>query len=384
MSKANDFISQREKEFADMIIAAIEKGVDVWDKGWHNTQGFPIPHNPTTGTIYKQINSARLAVASLVYGWDSVEFMTFNQVKELDGFVKAGEKATKVTFVYFLNKKDEEELAKMSEDSKKKYFDEYNKLSPAQKEEFDEKGYVFIARAFPVFNIAQCRDINLTKLNELRVKNKIPTPEEFEKLQFIENPFVEKIIENSGIRFEYGGDRAYYVPTEDYITLPPRENFKSVGAFYATALHELGHATGHSTRLNRDLMRGIDDKTSYALEELKAETFSLIQCFDLGIEHKLENHAHYLDFWAKRTGTQDGKDEIRKAVKDALEIQKFVKANWYPKDMKLENSLTRGLNKENSQENSQTKPQSQELKAKTKIASKALSNANQKQAYYGR
>lgn len=68
------------------------------------------------------------------------------------------------------------------------------------------------------------------------------------------------------------------------------------------------------------------------------------------------------------------------------EIHKYVKANWYPKDMKLQNTLTRGLNEENSQKTlqEQSKTQSQTLKAKPKIASKALSNANQKQAYYGR
>ena len=384
MSKLNDFLSQREKEFADMIIDTIEKGVNVWDKGWYNST-MPMPHNPTTGTIYTDLNAVRLYIHTHLNLYQTMEYMTFNQVKNLEGFVKAGEKAAKVSFVYSLTKKNEEELAKMSEDEKKKYFDEYNKLSPAQKEAFDKNGYVFVVRAFPVFNIAQCKDINLNKLEELKIKNKIPKPEEFEKLKFVENPFIEKIFENSGIEFKYGGDRAFYVPAMDYINLPPRENFKSVGAFYATALHELRHATGHPTRLNRDL-KGTFGTPSYALEELKAETFSLIQSFNLGIEHKLENHASYLEHWAERTGTPDGKEEIRKAVKEAFEIHKYVKANWYPKDMKLENTLTRGLNEENSQKTlqEQNKTQSQTLKAKLKIASKALSNANQKQAYYGR
>ena len=104
-------------------------------------------------------------------------------------------------------------------------------------------------------------------------------------------------------------------------------------------MHELGHATGHHTRLNRDLS-GAFGSQSYALEELRAETYSFIQSFDLGIELNLENHASYLDSWAKTASTQNGKDEIRKAIKDALEINKYVKAQWYPKDMSLDFTKT--------------------------------------------
>ena len=60
MSKTQELISQRDKEFADMIIEAIEKGAKVYEKEWHKTT-IPFPHNPSTGTFYKGINGAQLA-----------------------------------------------------------------------------------------------------------------------------------------------------------------------------------------------------------------------------------------------------------------------------------------------------------------------------------
>ena len=124
-------------------------------------------------------------------------------------------------------------------------------------------------------------------------------------------------------------------------------------------MHELGHATGHHTRLNRDLS-GAFGSQSYAIEELRAETYSFIQSFDLGIELNLENHASYLEFWAKTASTQNGKDEIRKAIKDALEINKYVKAQWYPKDMSLDFTKTIQEDKTKNLHTPTIKPKSQE------------------------
>ena len=358
MSKTQELISQRDKEFADMIIEAIEKGAKVYEKEWHKTT-IPFPHNPSTGTFYKGINGAQLAFKNYFFThYPTLEYMTFNQIKALNGYVKAGEHAQKVRFVYFLEKKDEEELAKLSQEQRQKYFDECNKLTPNQKKELDEKGEIFIVRAFPVFNVAQCENINLEKLNELKIKNNI-TEQKFEKLKFSPNPFIEKIFENSGIEFKFGGDEAFYHAKQDFIQLPSRENFKSISGFYSTALHELGHATGHHTRLNRDLS-GAFGSQSYALEELRAETYSFIQSFDLGIELNLENHASYLDSWAKTASTQNGKDEIRKAIKDALEINKYVKAQWYPKDMSLDFTKTIQEDKTKNLHHTTIKPKSQE------------------------
>jgi antirestriction protein ArdC len=50
------------------------------------------------------------------------------------------------------------------------------------------------------------------------------------------------------------GDRAFYRPATDSIHLPDRGQFPTADNYYATALHELGHWTGHESRLDRDLV----------------------------------------------------------------------------------------------------------------------------------
>ncbi len=334
MSK--DFFSQREEQFADMIIKSIESSSSVWEKGWHtNFKGLPIPHNPFTGTRYKGINGGTLGLATIINGYESMEFMTFNQTKELGGFIKKGEKSLKVSFTFYLEKMSNEKLNSVSDEVKKKYFDEIKKLSPAQLDKLNKDGVLFIVRSFPVFNLSQCGNIDESKLNDLRIKHKIPTNDEFTKLQFIENPFIESILQNSKIEIRFGGNRAYYNPSGDFIGLPPKENFKSIAQYYSTALHELGHSTGHKSRLNRDLS-GSFGSVEYAKEELRAEIYSLIQAFDLGLDYNLLNHASYLKNWNKIL--QDSKDEIRLAIKDALKINEFVKKQWYPKENHLANN----------------------------------------------
>src|SRR5207248_6529099 len=64
---------------------------------------------------------------------------------------------------------------------------------------------------------------------------------------------------------------------------------------HRTALHELGHWVGHSSRLARDLS-GMFGSTMYAKEELVAEMTSAFVCASLGIVPTVR-HADYLGSW---------------------------------------------------------------------------------------
>jgi len=88
---------------------------------------------------------------------------------------------------------------------------------------------------------------------------------------------------------------AGYIPSKDYITLPPAAAFKSMESYYATTLHELGHWSGHETRLKRELPIRFGAE-SYAAKELVAELTSAFLCAELGIHGELR-HAGYLDHW---------------------------------------------------------------------------------------
>ncbi|EPY00218.1 zincin-like metallopeptidase domain-containing protein, partial [Magnetospirillum fulvum] len=106
----------------------------------------------------------------------------------------------------------------------------------------------------------------------------------------------------------------------DEIHLPPKGVFVGQEAYYATLLHELGHATGHPSRLVRTF--GPFGSELYAREELRAEIASYMLARDLGISHDPSNHASYVESWLKVL--RDDKNEIFRAARDAETIKSWV------------------------------------------------------------
>jgi antirestriction protein ArdC len=105
----------------------------------------------------------------------------------------------------------------------------------------------------------------------------------------------EKLLQASGAKIEHsqsGG--AYYDFSRDTIRLPSQDRFTTPSAYYATALHELGHWTAHPDRLDRDLRNPFGSE-GYAREELRAEIASLILGSELGIGYDPDSHAGYVD-----------------------------------------------------------------------------------------
>src|SRR3546814_19973168 len=94
---------------------------------------------------------------------------------------------------------------------------------------------------------------------------------------------LEEVIAASGVDFRIGGDKAFYAPGPDFVQVPPQPAFFEQVNYYRTCLHELTHATGHSSRLGRDLLNAFGSK-DYAREELVAEVGSAFLCAALGSE----------------------------------------------------------------------------------------------------
>ena len=105
--------------------------------------------------------------------------------------------------------------------------------------------------------------------------------------------------------------------------MPERGQFPSADNYYATALHELGHWTGHPSRLDRDLSNPFGSE-GYAKEELRAEISSMILGNELGIGHDPGQHVAYVGSWIKVL--QEDPLEIFRAAADAEKIQAFVLA----------------------------------------------------------
>ena len=277
---------------AEKLIEQLKQGTAPWQMPWKaGDGGGMMPFNPTTGKRYKGINAIHL----LSQGRDDQRWLTFNQAKAAGAQVRKGEKSTSIQYWKF-----EEEQTKRDENNKP-VLD--GKGDPVKVRVRLERPKMFMAN---VFNAEQIDGLPL-------YQKPAQTWNALER--------AETILQASGADIRHGGDRAYYRPSTDNIQLPDKAQFPSADNYYATALHELGHWTGHGSRLDRDLSHPFGSE-GYAKEELRAEIASMILGDELGIGHDPGQHASYVQSWIK--ALQNDPLEIFRAASDAEKIQTFV------------------------------------------------------------
>jgi antirestriction protein ArdC len=112
--------------------------------------------------------------------------------------------------------------------------------------------------AYTVFNVGQCEGLPDRVMSVGEIKPRNPDARD---------ATIDDFLACSGATFREGAGEAYYRPSDDYISLPRFEAFKSAANFYGVAFHELGHWTGHRSRLDRDLRHRFGER-AYAAEEL--------------------------------------------------------------------------------------------------------------------
>lgn len=247
------------------IIAELEEGRFPWVQPWGKAGGTApgLPRNALSGRHYSGVNVLILWGAVIEYGWPSQSWLTFRQAVEAGGSVHKGEHGTTVVYADRFTPEAEKERAR---------------------ESGEEARSVAFLKRFTVFNVAQCDGLRPGLAGD-----PAPLPER----EIV--PLAEEVIAASGVDFRIGGDKAYYVPSADYVQVPPQQAFFDQVNFYRTALHELTHASGHSSRLARDLTNSYGSK-DYAREELIAELGSAFLCAALGIVPSVR-HADYLGAW---------------------------------------------------------------------------------------
>lgn len=285
---------------AEKIIEALENGTAPWVRPWKGAELNKIrPYNPTTNNPYKGINFVNLSIEQMNKGYNDPRWLTYKQAQALGANVRQGEKGTPIQYWQFT-----EEITVLDE-NKKPILDQEGKPQKMTVELDNPK--VFYST---VFNANQID--GLPKL-EISTENK-------KTFEVIEE--AEKILKNSHAKITHqAGNKAYYLPSTDSITLPQREQFISEMEYYSTALHELGHWTGHSSRLNRDLT-GSFGSESYAKEELRAEIGSYMLCSNLSLDFDPGNHNAYIKSWVKNL--EDQPNEIFKAASDAGKIMQYL------------------------------------------------------------
>jgi antirestriction protein ArdC len=237
------------------LIALLETEGSNWTKPW--TGGSP-DYNVSSGKPYRGINVFLLGMAA--HG--APQWGTFRQWQAKGARIRKGEKATHIVFY--------------------KTFD---------KEVDGVTEHYRIARGYAVFNADQVDGYQAPV-------RKVQTPCE-------RDATADRFVANTGARIEHGGGRAYYVPSQDMIQMPVREDFVGsetstpTEAYYSTLLHELTHWTGEKSRCDRDLAKRFGS-SEYAAEELIAESGAAMLCAILGISPEPRvDHAQYINGWLK-------------------------------------------------------------------------------------
>jgi antirestriction protein ArdC len=273
------------------IIAAIEQGVrqrgePLW-RGQGGAQG--LPYNIATGKRYRGINVLSLWIATQTHAYASGGWLTYRQAAALGGQVRRGARAVQVVYYQPVERR------------------------PVAAETGDEEPRPgIVLRTYALFNREQIDGLE-------------PAPA---ATPFPRIATAEAIMAGSGAVIIEAGAQAYYRPHSDEIHLPTRERFDHAENFYAVALHELTHWTGHPHRLARNF-GGRFGNESYAFEELIAELGAAFLCADLGLAAAtLAGHAAYVEGWL--TVLRRDKAAIFTAASHASKAHDFLLARGVP------------------------------------------------------
>jgi antirestriction protein ArdC len=248
-------------EVSTRIFAELEAGAAPWIKPWSATAGHNVPCNAVTNRPYSGCNVVLLWMAQAA-GYSTPRCLTFKQASELGGHVRKGERGTKVYFVKQLQVHD-----KTADDE-------------------GESRIVPMLREYTVFNVEQCEGLpeRVLSLGQVKARNADQR-----------DALVDAYLAYSGADIREGAGEAYYRPSDDYINMPRFEAFKSAAHFYGVTFHELGHWTGHKSRLDRDLRHRFGER-AYAAEELVAELCAAFLCAEFSLDGDLR-HAGYIASW---------------------------------------------------------------------------------------
>ena len=266
MSKVYEVITSQ-------IVEQLEQGVVPWARPW-KVDGLA-PSNLLSRRPYRGINVFLLGFRAASTPW----WLTFRQAKALGGSVRAGERSTPVIFWRWVDRSGRESAAKGA-----------NEGSSAPRSE-----RLPVLRYYSVFNLDQTEGIDLAKVPAVDPSaiDDVPTAEEI-VARFPDPPAIEHLAQ----------PRAFYRPSTDSVTMPPRSAFERTEGYYSTLFHELTHATGHAKRLARP---GFDKNHAspfgsepYAREELVAELGAAFLCGEAGLEPDISNSAAYIDHWRQQ------------------------------------------------------------------------------------
>ena len=290
------------RRVADVLIAQIQDGTAPWTQSWE-AGAKAQPYNLASGKAYRGGNSTWLASVATMRGYQDERGGTYRQIREAGGQVRRGQKGASIIYWQW-------ESRRVRRDG-------------GGKPVLDEKSQ-------PVYDVRKLerpRPYTYTVFNAEQASGLPPRPARGSGHEWERNARVEKLFKNCGAQREHvNQDRVFYDLGRDVIVMPHRQQFPSPAGYYQSALHELGHWTGHPDRMNREtLVDGIRQgpkSPEYSREELRAEISSMMTGDRLDIGHDGSRSASYVEHWVQ--ALKDHPQEIHLASRDAQEISDYV------------------------------------------------------------
>ena len=283
-------------EVTNKIIALLEKGVAPWRQTW---SAYGQARNFITNHEYQGIN--RLLLNNTPY--PIPYFLTYNQVKQLNGSIKKGAKADQAYFFTIYYKDATGKVISFEE----------AQVLKSQGEAFTT---FRLLKYFNLFNIANVEGVefHIPKV-ELKAHEQIAKCETI--MQHMPNAPQVKCI---------NANEAYYNPKLDFINMPAIAQFTSAAEYYVTLFHEAVHATGHQSRLSR---KGIVQANKfgsvpYSEEEIIAEMGAAFLSAEAGINYEeiVENNVAYLQGWLDKLRTDN--KFILKVAAQAQQATRYI------------------------------------------------------------
>ncbi len=263
------------EEITSSIIAELEAGQVPWVQPWNSDKSdlaqYALPRNAISKNAYSGINVIVLWNRLKKRGFTSPIWLTYRQALHLGGHVRSKESGTTVCYASTFTPKDDQFAV-----------DDQN----------GEAAAIPFLKRYTLFNVDQCDHLP----EDLKA-----TPEPIPEGLIFEE--VQTIIDRSQADFRIGGEKAYYMVEPDFVQIPHPLNFHDTINWHRTALHELGHWTGHPSRLCRELAC-VKGSKKYAFEELVAELTAAYTCASLGIQPTVR-HADYIATWLELLKSDD-------------------------------------------------------------------------------
>lgn len=305
---AYEKLTPQRKQLVDKVMENLKKGNLFWTQGWVSSGA---PESAITGKKYRGINNLFLSLIAMSENYGDNRWATFKQMEEKGWTFKKDEEGKSAA----KGKGATVEYYEMRDKETKKRFDRsvLDGMTASEQQEYMDKNVYWLRKFYRVFNCSLMDGVPVKEKPQIDVNDR--------------NGRAEDILDywdKNEAKIVYGGSRAFYRTDTDEVHLPERADFKSMQEFYSTALHEIGHSTGHESRLNRYLS-GRFGSEDYAMEELRAEIASIFMEQDLEIEPsegRLQNNAAYIQSWKEEI--KENPNALFTAITDADKIAKYV------------------------------------------------------------